>query len=126
MGKANGFNGSKGLWGLLTWLDYGRPLPKAQNWDKLRRYIRRSWDTLGGDSVIATLIDVLMSERIARDNGHKTKNLLNPITREIEKWAVAPFDALQPENHSWVRGNWPSDFPKPWETHALPENNNNG
>jgi len=121
MGKGNRYSGAKGLWGLLTWLDYGRPLPKAQNWDKLRRYIRRSWDVLGGDPVIATLIDAIMSEQIARDTSHNTINLLDPTTREIEKWAVASFDVLQSESHSWVRNRWPSDFPKPWETHALPK-----
>ncbi len=125
LGKVGSPN-TTGLWGLLTWLDYGRPLPKSQDWDKLRRYIRRSWDVLGGDPAIATLIDVIMSERIARNSRYSAINLLDPTTREVEKWAVAPLKELhrERENHGWFRGNWPSDFPKPWETHALPEDDN--
>jgi len=81
------------------------------------KYLIRGWDTLGGDGVIAALIDVALSEVKARGTYKRPITLLNAATGEAEVWCPLEFDYMtgQKEIRSWHIDDWPEGWPRPWE-----------
>jgi hypothetical protein len=102
------------LRGILRWLDYGRGVEKANDWEVLKRWVKREWEELGGDEVVATLLDVALSEVRAMKKGGGTAGLLNGVTGEVEEFAGVEFGkvASGEDLSSWER--WPEGWGKPW------------
>lgn len=113
--KGHGYSNSRtGLPGVLRWLDYGRS-PDGDDFDKLKRFVKREWDELGGDAAVATLIDVALHEARAV-RGRSTLKLLNAVTGEVEEFAAVRFETVlngtDPAEERW--SFWPKGFPAPW------------
>ncbi len=100
----------------LAWLPYDRPKPKdSHDLDGLVRYLARAWDQLG-DERIATLLHILVSEIGAMANFHNGFELFNPLTLIAERWASAPWSVLSGGGPSWRVYDYPTDWPRPWES----------
>jgi hypothetical protein len=100
----------------LAWLPYGHPKPKdTHDLDGLVRYLARAWDHLG-DERIATLLHTLVSEITAMANFHNGFELFNPLTLIAERWASAPWSVLSGGGPSWRVYDYPTDWPRPWES----------
>lgn len=113
MGGAFG-NPHSVLFGVLRWLDYGRALSQTTELDKIKWWVRRNWDALGGDGGVATLIDVAMSESKMRAANRQPYTLLDPTTNEKTKFAAVNWGALTGDHFStW---GYPSKWPCPWES----------
>ena len=111
------------LWGVLRWLDYGRPVVgKAQDVDRLKRWILREWEALGGSEVMATLLDVALSEARVRGAYRGLLSLVNGMTGEVEEWAGVDFRYVTGEFGARYRGrDWPEGWGRPWEGTSVPE-----
>lgn len=111
------YGGSRGhaLPMTLAWLPYPRDLhdTNVTQLDRLTRYVREHWDELGGDTCIARLISVAITEAESRLGHGKTCDLMNPATGDLETWAVVDWEAFvqgKPPRAS----NYPPDWPQPW------------
>lgn len=119
-----GTGSRKGLSGVLRWLDYGRAPGKDSDWDKLKSFVKREWDDLGGDAGAATLIDVALHEARAL-RGRSTLKLLNAVTGKAEEFAAVELETVlagaDPAKDRW--GNWSKGWPAPWveEGEEVPE-----
>jgi len=112
-GKTGAYGVGNALWGILRWLDYGRKPGDRTNWEQLKRWVKREWEELGGDEVVATLLDVAMNERRAtRRRG--VFRLLNGMTGEVEEFAAVSFGKVAggEDLSSWEA--WPEGWGKPW------------
>jgi len=105
------------LWGVLRWLDYGRPVDnKTQDMDRLQRWILREWDALGGSEAVATLLDVALSEaRVRGSYRDGVIRLVNGVTGEVEEWAGVDFRYVTGEYDRQYGRNWPEGWGQPWE-----------
>jgi hypothetical protein len=76
--------------------------------------VKREWEELGGDEVVATLLDVALSETRAMKRCGMPARLLNAMTGEVEKFAPVDFAkvASGEDLSSWTR--WPEGWGKPW------------
>jgi len=104
-----------GLWGILRWLDYGWGTGKATDWEQLKRWVKREWEELGGDEVVARLLNVALSEgrEVKRSRGDVVR-LVNGVTGEVEEFGSVGFAkvASGEDLSSWKR--WPEGWGKPW------------
>jgi ParB-like chromosome segregation protein Spo0J len=110
-----GYNNScVGLVGVLRWLDYGRA-PEEDKFDKLASFVKREWDELGGDSAVATLIDVALHE-VKATNARSTLKLLNAVTGKMETFAAATFETVREgkDPQEGYYSSWPKGWPAPW------------
>ena len=119
LGRSAGYGGDHGaLWGILRWLDYGRPVEESNDWEKLQRFVVREWEELGGDGAVATLLDVVLSERQARNQQRSNVwRLVNAVTGEVEEFVPVSWSNMH-GLHSWadwVRREWPEGWKGPWE-----------
>lgn len=115
LGVMAGSYSSGGLWGILRWLDYGWPVGRANDWEQLKRWVKREWEELGGDEVVATLLDVALSEtRAVRRGQGDVVRLMNAMTGEVEEFVGVEFGkvASGEDVSSWSR--WPEGWGKPW------------
>lgn len=99
------------LWGILRWLDYGRPAAK-NDVKRLTAWILSEWDELGGDEVVATLIDVAISEAATGFSRSGTIQLFNGITGAVETFVPLNWSYV-----IWAEGEpygYPEGWPKPW------------
>ena len=105
------------MWGILRWLDYGRPVETATDWERLKRFIVREWDELGGDEAVGTLLDVALSERRCRESRSMPLRLANGVTGEVEEFAALDFEYVQGKKPAewWIR-EWPEGWPRVWES----------
>lgn len=117
MGKVYTESQHHTLWGILRWLDYGRPVEQANDWERLKRFVRDQWDELGGDEVVATLLDVALSERRARGTTRGALRLVNGVTGEKEEFMGVEFRyvAGKDEMPRWIQREWPEGWARPWE-----------
>jgi hypothetical protein len=105
------------LWGTLRWLDYGRPVKTAQDLERMKRWLRREWEALGGDEAMATLMDVALSEGRARASYRGAMSLVNGETGEVEEWAGVNFKFVSGEyENRWGGPRVPEGWPRPWES----------
>lgn len=109
------------IWGVLRWLDYGRPVGKAQDMDRLERWILREWEELGGSEVVATLLDVAMSEAQVRGSWTRAGilRLVNGATGEVEEWAGIDFRYVTGVLTTQYWSDWPEGWARPWENTDL-------
>ena len=114
LGIVGGGYGGRALRGVLRWLDYGRAVENANAWEPLKRWVKREWEELGGDEVVATLLDVALSEVRAMKRRSDVLKLLNGVTGEVEEFAAVEFGkvARGEDLSSWSR--WPEGWGKPW------------
>jgi ParB-like chromosome segregation protein Spo0J len=115
IGIVGGGYGRSMLRGVLRWLDYGRGVGEANDWEMLKRWVKREWEELGGDEVVATLLDVALSEvrEMKRSRGDVVR-LLNGVTGEVEEFGSVDFAkvASGEDVRRWER--WPEGWGKPW------------
>ena len=109
-----GYGNGVWMWGVLRWLDYGRGVEKANDWEVMKRWVKREWEELGGDEVVATLLDVALSEARGMRRGADIIRLLNGVTGEVEEFSSVEFAkvASGEDLSSWSR--WPEGWGKPW------------
>ncbi|MFP4345626.1 MAG: ParB/RepB/Spo0J family partition protein, partial [Anaerolineales bacterium] len=107
-----------GLWGPLSWLDYGRG-PEAKTTKasakEIIHYIDAHWDALGGSPGVAYLIDAALAEvaLIQGGNyGYKARPLLDH-NGAGQPWVLLGWS--QRENGPYNAATWPEGFRKPWE-----------
>ena len=105
------------LWGILRWLNYGRPVEEANDWERLKRFVRDQWEEIGGDEAVATLLDVALSERRARESRRGAIRLVNGMTGEEEEFMGVDFRYVsgKDEMPRWMRREWPEGWVRPWE-----------
>ena len=99
---------SRGLGGVLRWLN-GEP-----KIDKLLTWIRRNWSGLGGDEVVATLLDIALAEARMIVSSRPPYKLLNAVTGEMESFAIVDWRLIN-GSVSYSPYGYPKDWPRPWE-----------
>jgi len=116
-GGVSGYGNNHRVWGILRWLDYGRPVDKSNDWDRLKQFLRREWENLGGDEVVATLLDVVLSERKARDGRQVPIHLVNGVTGKSEDFVPVDLGYVlgKVSFDGWRQREWPEGWPLPWE-----------
>jgi len=119
LGRSGGYGSDRGaMWGILRWLDYGRPVEEKNDWERLERFVVREWEELGGDGAVATLLDVVLSERLARDQQRSREwRLVNATTGEEEEFVPVSWQNIG-GRESWpdyVRREWPEGWKRPWK-----------
>ncbi len=106
-----------GLWGMLSWLDYGRG-PEQQTTDKdvsrLLRWLDAQWDALGGAPAMALLLEMLLAENGCgqRCHGQRPNTLLNSDGRS-QRWKLVGWNRRA--EPPWDLHRWPENILKPWE-----------
>ncbi|MBN1954287.1 MAG: ParB N-terminal domain-containing protein [Anaerolineae bacterium] len=96
----------------LNWLPYPRGDDGHADVERLCRYVRDSWQVLGGDSGIARLLDVALSESQAAGQHQEPITLVDPLTGAAEDWASFSWDFAAGKPHGW--GVVVKDWPQPW------------
>ena len=118
LGRSGGSYGDHhAVWGILRWLNYGRPVEAANDWERLKRFVRDQWEEIGGDEAVATLLDVALSERRARGTREGLLRLVNGVTGEEEEFMGVDFRyvAGKDEMPRWMQRDWPEGWVRPWE-----------
>ncbi len=107
-----------GLWGPLSWLDYGRG-PAATTTKasakQILHYIDAQWEALGGSPGVAYLIDAALAEvdLIAQGTyGYKVHTLLDHNGNE-GRWI--PLEWRHHNAAPYNLEKWPESFRRPWE-----------
>jgi hypothetical protein len=108
----------RGLWGPLSWLDYGRG-PEAKTTKasakQIIQYVDAHWDALGGSPGVAYLIDTALAETTMIQEGkygYRARPLLNHNGAE-ERWVMVRWN--QQNKAPYNAATWPEGFRKPWE-----------
>jgi len=114
-GLARAGFGHYAMWGILSWLDYGRRRDKATEHRKLKRWIEDHWEELGGDGAIATLLDVALSETRAQQASRSPYSLLNPVTYQVEQFVMGRIGWDKEGGLRLYVYDCPNGWPRPWE-----------
>lgn len=119
LGVGRSSYGHQAIGSALRWLDYGRPVKKAQDWVKLLDFVSGEWDTLGGDEGIGTLLAVVASEAAAQSSwqGQDPFSLVNALNGETEEFVGIDFLYVQDWDKmpDYTKSRWPKGWMQPWK-----------